>query len=257
MWENNQKIYEAQKKLLQKQSDIYKEHSDARQTINILGIGCSTRNSDDIPARIPASHHILSSILQQAHDLYPHIKIQDRSHILQEIDFDHCEANYSMHWEYCTRPCWISQRKNKLGMVDPLTQLYDDIVDWADIVIVATPIRRGNASSLYYKLVERLNCIENQQEVYGVNLIHNKLMWMVVIGAQDGVQHVMGQMMSVWAQFGFAFAANPYVAYTSGWFTNTRTDLVAEQLNHAKQEIDQMIRKMLDAQIQTILHRRK
>lgn len=39
---------------------------------------------------------------------------------------------------------------------------------------------------------------------------------MVVIGAQDGVQHVMGQMMSVWAQFGFAFAANPYVAYTSG-----------------------------------------
>lgn len=61
-------------------------------------------------------------------------------------------------------------------MVDPLTQLYDDIVDWADIVIVATPIRRGNASSLYYKLVERLNCIENQQEVYGVNLIHNKLM---------------------------------------------------------------------------------
>jgi hypothetical protein len=53
---------------------------------------------------------------------------------------------------------------------------------------------------LYYKLVERLNCIENQKEVYGVDLVHNKLMGMVIMGAQDGAQHVMGQMMSVRAE---------------------------------------------------------
>ena len=73
-------------------------------------------------------------------------------------------------------------------------------MDWCDIVIIATPIRRNNPSSLYYKLVERLNCVENQKEVYGVDLVHDKLMGMVIVGAQDGAQHVMGQMMSVWSE---------------------------------------------------------
>lgn len=249
--------YIAQQKFLRTQSDLFKKHSDERKTINILAIGCSSVNHDDDVLRVPSSHKIMNQVLEQAKIINPDIEVLTRTHILEELNFDHCEANYSTQWHYCTRPCWISQRKAEKWIADPLTQLYNDLVDRCDIVIVATPIRWGNASSLYYKLVERLNCIENQKEVYGVDLIHNKLMGMVVIGAQDGAQHVMGQMMSVWSELWFAFAKSPYVAYTSGWLWNTRTDLVAEQLEKDEQIIHEMITEMLQNQFDVIINRRK
>jgi hypothetical protein len=124
-------------------------------------------------------------------------------------------------------------------------------------VIVATPIRRWNASSLYYKLLERLNCIENQKEVYWVDLVHNKLMGMIIMGAQDGAQHVMWQMMSVWSELWFAFAKSPYVAYTAGWLLNDRIDLIPSQLDKDQELIDDMIHDMLTYQFETIINRRK
>ena len=126
--------------------------------------------------------------------------IETRQYVLDDMDFTHCEANYSMKGHYCTRPCWISQRMAKKGFADPLTSLYYDLVDRCDIILIATPIRWGSPSSLYFKLVERLNCIENQKEVYGVDLIHDQLCGGIIIGAQDGAQHVMGTMMSVWSE---------------------------------------------------------
>jgi len=33
----------------------------------------------------------------------------------------------------------------------------DALVFWADVVVMATLIRWGNASSLYYKMIERMN----------------------------------------------------------------------------------------------------
>lgn len=117
--------------------------------------------------------------------------------------------------------------------------------------------KMGNVSSLYYKLVERLNCIENQKEVYWVDLVHNKLMGMVIMGAQDGAQHVMGLMMSVWSEMWFAFAKSPYVAYTAGWLLNDRIDLIPSQLEKNQKLIDEMIIEMLSNQFQTIINRRK
>ena len=238
MIDKNSPQYLAQQKFLQTQSDLFKKHSDERKTINIVGIGCSSTNLDDEIRRTPSSHKIMNQILEKAKELYPNIDVNIRTHILEDLNFDHCEANYSVEWHFCTRPCWITQRKAEKWEADPLTQVYHDLIDRSDIVIVATPIRRWNASSLYYKLVERMNCIENQKEVYGVDLVHNKLMGMVVIGAQDGAQHVMGQMMSVWAEMWYAFAKSPYVAYTSGGLFNTRTDLVSDQLKADHNLID-------------------
>lgn len=251
------KEYKAQKKFLQTQSDLFKQHSEERKTINILGIGCSSTNLDDEIRRIPSSHKILADTLKKAKTLYPHVEVQTRTHILEDLNFDHCEGNYSIQWHFCTRPCWISQKKAEKWLADPLTQLYNDLVDRSDIVLVATPLRWWNASSLYYKLVERLNCLENQKEVYGVDLIHNKLMGMIIMGAQDGAQHVMGQMMSVWSEMWFAFAKNPSIAYTAGGLQNDRIDLIPSQLKKDKELIDTMMTEMLQNQFNTILQRRK
>lgn len=257
MVDTQTKEYKAQQLFLQAQSDSFKKHSDERTTINIVSIGCSSTNLDDEIRRIPSSHKIMDQVLEQAKRLYPDTEVLVRTHILEDLNFDHCEGNYSVQWQYCTRPCRISQRKAAKWLADPLTQLYNDLVDRSDIVIIATPIRRWNASSLYYKLVERMNCIENQKEVYGVDLVHNKLMGMVIIGAQDGAQHVMGQMMSVWSELWFAFAKSPYVAYTAGWYLNDRMDLIPSQIEQDKKLIDKMILDMLMHQFETIMNRRK
>jgi len=45
---------------------------------------------------------------------------------------------------------------------DQMDRVYEGIVFWADAVIVASPIRGGSASSLYFKMIERMNCIQNQ-----------------------------------------------------------------------------------------------
>jgi multimeric flavodoxin WrbA len=259
MIDKSSKQYLAQQAFLQQQSDLFLKHSLERTSINIVWIGCSTTNLDDSPRRTPTSHEILSRCLDVAHKLWweKNIEVNTRTHILEDIDFDHCEANYSMQWHYCTRPCWITQRKAEKWETDPLSSVYQDLIDRSDIVLVATPIRRWSASSLYYKLVERLNCIENQKEVYNVDLVHNKLMGMIIMWAQDGAQHVMGQMMSVWAELGFAFAKSPYVAYTAGWLLNDRIDLIPSQIKKDMPLIDSMIHDMLTEQFALITQRRK
>ena len=58
---------------------------------------------------------------------------------------------------------------------DQLDQVYEALVHWADVVLVATPIRWGAASSLYFKMAERMNCIQNQITTRDRVLIRNKV----------------------------------------------------------------------------------
>lgn len=248
--------YYAQKKFLEEQSAKYLSNAKARKTINIMTICCSSVNKDDEVPRIPSSTKLASQALDIVKTIKSNYPIQTKQYILDNIDFRHCEANYSIKWHYCTRPCRITQTMASKWLADPLTSLYYDLVDWCDIVIIATPIRRGNASSLYFKLVERLNCIENQKEVYGVDLIHNQLCGGIIVWAQDGAQNVMWNIMSIWSEFGFSFAKNAFVAYTAWWLRNERTDLVPSQIEKDKDFLQESTIDMLTNQIKIIEQRR-
>lgn len=248
--------FRAQQKFLQECADWFLKNSRERKNINILWIWCSSTNQDDTPPRSPSSHILLQDILSMSKMIDSTIKVETKMIVLEDLHFDHCEWNYSVQWHYCTWPCWISQRKAKKGIADPLTQLYNDMTDWADIVLIATPIRWGNASSLYYKLVERCNCIENQKEVYWVDLIHNKLMWAIIVWAQDWVQHVLWSIMSTRGQMWFAFAKQPFVWYTAGWYLNDRIDLVSSQIVQDRDSINEYAKEMLQNQFATIKARR-
>ena len=85
------------------------------------------------------------------------------------------------------------------------------------MILVATPIRWGAASSLYYKMVERMNCIQNQVTTRDRVLIRDKVAGFIVIGGQDNVQAVAGQMLGFFAELGFLFPQFPYVAHSRGW----------------------------------------
>jgi multimeric flavodoxin WrbA len=100
---------------------------------------------------------------------------------------------------------------------DQMDRVYEGIVHWADAIVVATPIRWGGASSLYYKMVERMNCIQNQETIANKHLLRNKVAGFIITGGQDNVQAVAGQMLGFFAEIGCQFPQFPYVAHSRGW----------------------------------------
>jgi len=142
---------------------------------------------------------------------------------LNELKFKACEGFYSKAARACTWPCSITQMDSK----DELDQVYEAFVHWADVILVATPIRWGNASALYYKMIERMNCIQNQVTIANRVLLRNKVVSFIIIGGQDNVQGVAGQMMSFFGEIGCVFPQFPYIAHSRGWTAEDMEENVA------------------------------
>jgi multimeric flavodoxin WrbA len=100
---------------------------------------------------------------------------------------------------------------------DQLDRVYEGLVHWSDVVVLATPIRWGAASSLFFKLAERLNCVQNQVTIRNRVLIRNKVAGFIVTGGQDNVQAVIGQMLMFFGELGFLFPQFPFIAHSRGW----------------------------------------
>jgi len=98
-----------------------------------------------------------------------------------------------------------------------MDRVYEAFVFWADVILVATPIRWGAASSLYFKMAERLNCVQNQVTIRDRVLLRNKVASFIITGGQDNVQAVAGQMLGFFAEIGLHFPQFPYIAHSRGW----------------------------------------
>ncbi len=132
---------------------------------------------------------------------------------LRDLAFRQCEGFYSKSAQACTWPCSITQ----MDPADQMEQVYEGVVHWADVIIVATSIRWGAPSSLYAKMVERMNCIQNQETIANKHLLRNKVAGFIITGGQDNVQAVAGQMLGFFAELGIQFPQFPYIAHSRGW----------------------------------------
>ncbi len=132
---------------------------------------------------------------------------------LRDLQFRACEGFYSKAARACTWPCSITQ----MDADDQMDQVYEGLVHWADAVVLATPIRWGSASSLYYKMAERMNCIQNQETIANAHLLRNKVAGFIITGGQDNVQAVAGQLLGFFAEVGLQFPQFPYIAHSRGW----------------------------------------
>ena len=132
---------------------------------------------------------------------------------LRDLQFRHCEGYYSRHARACTWPCSITQADT----TDQMQVVYEAAVHWADVLLIATPIRWGAASSLYFKMIERMNCIQNQITIANKVLIQRKTAAFIVTGGQDNVQAVVGAQLAFFAELGFVFPPFPFVAHSLGW----------------------------------------
>jgi multimeric flavodoxin WrbA len=100
---------------------------------------------------------------------------------------------------------------------DGMEAVYEGVVHWADVILVAMPIRWGVASSLYFKMVERMNCIQNQETIANRHLLKNKVAGFIITGGQDNVQGVVGQMLTFFSEIGCQFPQFPFIALSRGW----------------------------------------
>ena len=188
-------------------------HSLARPIVRADGpirvAGVSTTVMDQHAPRYSGSDDLLRTALAAA----AQNGCETRLIKLNDLKFRACEGYYSKSARACTWPCSITQ----MHADDELDAIYEAMVHWADVMIVSTPIRWGQASSLYFKMAERLNCIQNQVTTHNRVMIRNKVAAFIIVGGQDNVQGVAGQMLGFFSELGFHFPQFPFIAHSRGW----------------------------------------
>ncbi len=173
-------------------------------------LGISTTNMDPAHPRTSTSELLLESALAHGRTA---LGLETRMLQLSSLAIRACEGFYSKSARACTWPCSITQLDPK----DQMEQVYEGLVHWADVILVATPIRWGAASSLYQKMIERLNCVQNQITTHDRVLIRDKVAGFLITGGQDNVQAVAGSLLGFFAEIGCVFPPFPYVAHSRGW----------------------------------------
>jgi nitrite reductase/ring-hydroxylating ferredoxin subunit/multimeric flavodoxin WrbA len=172
--------------------------------------GISTTAMDIANPRVSTSELLLDAALAHASTA---CHVETRLIRLNQLKFRHCEGYYSKSAHACTWPCSITQ----MDPADEMDQVYEAIVHWADVILIATPIRWGSASSLYFKMAERLNCVQNQITIKNRLLIREKVAGFIITGGQDNVQGVVGGLLTFFGELGFLFPQFPFIAHSRGW----------------------------------------
>lgn len=211
------------------------------QSKNILGI--SATNMNEALPRYSTSEAALELALSYAMEQHGAATKMIK---LRDLGFRACEGYYSQHMNACTWPCSITEMQPDDGM----TPVYRDMILWADIVLVATPIRWGNPSSLYFKMAERLNCVQNQITIKDKVLVKNKVASFIITGGQDNIQQVAGQMMVFFTDLGFTFPPFSFLGWSRGW---TAEDMDKNVLQFKRSEyIQRTAKEMVDNCIETL-----
>jgi nitrite reductase/ring-hydroxylating ferredoxin subunit/multimeric flavodoxin WrbA len=191
-----------------KPSHLLHEHpKEPGAPVRVLGLS-ATGMDDDLP-RYSTSEALLETAMAHAASL----GADTQTIRLRQLAFRECEGNYSKAAPACTWPCAITERDPK----DQMEVVYEGLVHWADVVILATPIRWGQAGALYFKMAERLNCVQNQITIANKVLIDTKVASFIITGGQDNIQGVAGDLLGFWAELGFVFPPFPYIGHSRGW----------------------------------------
>jgi len=218
---------------------LMREVRRAEGPIRVAGI--STTHMDREHPRYSGSEALLETALAHAQSA---LACETRLLRLDDLRIRNCEGYYSKHARACTWPCSITQ----MDPDDQMDQVYEALVHWADVVLLATPIRWGGASSLYYRMAERLNCVQNQITIRDSVLIRNKVAGFIIIGGQDNVQDVAGHLLGFFSELGFTFPSFPYIAHTRGWSAEDMERNVAHlrQSEELRQGARELVRRQVE-----------
>ena len=133
---------------------------------------------------------------------------------LNELKFRACEGYYSKAARACTWPCSITQMDDKrpdgprLRGAGALGRRGDRRL--------ADPLGRGLLALFQDGGAAQLRA-ERRSRSRNQVLIRNKVAGFIIVGGQDNIQGVAGQMLGFFAELGFIFPQFPYIAHSRGW----------------------------------------
>jgi len=118
--------------------------------------------------------------------------------------------------------------------IQPGTKTEIDDDDWpkivkkmlkADIVIFATPIWWGIQSSLTQRAIERLDELNDELLETGKSEFANKVGGVVITGAEDGAEHIIGNILNFMTWNGFSIPPASSVSWLGDAEGQTKEDL--------------------------------
>jgi multimeric flavodoxin WrbA len=118
--------------------------------------------------------------------------------------------------------------------IQPGTKTEIDGDDWpmivrkmkaADIIIFATPVWWGIQSSLIQRIIERLDELNDELLETGKSDFANKVGGIVITGAEDGAEHIIGNILNFMSFNGFTIPPAPSVSWLGDAAGKTKDDL--------------------------------
>ena len=176
--------------------------------LKVLGICTSARGKES------NTYYLMKSAFDKLGD-----DVEKEIIVASELKLRPCDHHYSMNAKMCVHPCLITQNDS----TDEMKKIYDGIID-SDVVIFSTPIYWGNHSQLMQLIVERLNSLENANSVYHKVIVKNKVGALMILGHEDGYQHVAGNLMNFLTEMGMIFPPQAYGAWVGESDEDTKED---------------------------------
>lgn len=177
--------------------------------IKLLGICTSSRGRES------NTYYLMNKVF----GLITDSNVQRGIIVASELNLKPCNHYYSQSSKMCVYPCLVSQNNQE----DEMKKIYNAILE-ADIVIFSTPICWGNHSHLMQLIIERLNSMENANSVHKKVLVKNKIGGIMVLGHEDGYQHVVGGLMNFMTCLGLIFPPQAYAAWVGDSERDTKED---------------------------------
>jgi multimeric flavodoxin WrbA len=118
--------------------------------------------------------------------------------------------------------------------IQPGTKTEIDGDDWpkivdkmiaSDIIIFATPVWWGIQSSLIQRIIERLDELNDELLATGKSEFANKVGGIVITGAEDGAEHIIGNVLNFMSFNGFTIPPAPSVSWLGDAEGLTKEDL--------------------------------
>jgi multimeric flavodoxin WrbA len=95
----------------------------------------------------------------------------------------------------------------------------------ADIIIFATPVWWGIQSSLIQRIIERLDELNDELLETGKSEFGNKVGGIVITGAEDGAEHIIGNILNFMSFNGFTIPPAPSVSWLGDASDETKESL--------------------------------
>ncbi len=118
--------------------------------------------------------------------------------------------------------------------IQPGTRTEIDDDDWpkivkkmiaSDIVIFATPVWWGIQSSLIQRIIKRLDELNDELLDTGKSEFANKVGGIVITGAEDGAEHIIGNILNFMSWNGFTIPPAPSVTWLGDASGETKESL--------------------------------